>query len=263
MMSGHFFSDNPGKAWSEKFFLIYSPIWMIIMGLTMLFGGHRSLGDVGFLVLGLVVALPFAIIPAFKSPENQQCVWYQTYWFKANVYIFLFSIFGNYFGSEYFFDVLGMVYNFPNSHWTIDAALVGEGKQVVPIIMYLLTHAYFMTYHVSATVVIRKIMTLGLPRTLFPLYVFVIGYFWAWMETAAMANPLMAESFYYEKMERMLAFGSAIYAIYFIASFPIFYFIDEKQAKPWSLWQASAGAMSASMLTFFGLDFAAHWIGSL
>ena len=32
------------------------------------------------------------------------------YWFKANLYIAIFNFAGNYFGSEYFFDVLGMVY---------------------------------------------------------------------------------------------------------------------------------------------------------
>lgn len=265
MPRSHFFADNPGKAWAEKFFLIYSPLWMIIMGLVMLMGMHRTLGDIGFIMLGLIVSGPFFIIPAMLSPENKEKPRHQTYWFKANLYIFSFSVFGNYFGSEYFFDVLGMVYVFPNSQWTLDAKLVGEGTQVVPIIMYLLTHAYFMTYHTSATVVLRKIMTLGLPGhfTLFPVFVFIIGYCWAWLETKAMANPLMAESFYYEKMEHMLAYGSAIYAIYFIASFPIFYFIDENLSKPWSLWQALAASLSASMLTFYGLDFAAHWVGAL
>src|SRR5437899_8090148 len=36
----------------------------------------------------------------------------------------------------YSFDVMGMVYNYPHLHWTFDSALLGSGKQVVPIIMY-------------------------------------------------------------------------------------------------------------------------------
>lgn len=235
------------------------------MGLVMLTGMHRTLGDVGFIILGIIVSGPFIIVPAIISPENQQSPWYQTYWFKANLYIASFSFFGNYFGSEYFFDVLGMVYQFPNATWTLDAALVGEGTQVVPVIMYLLTHAYFMTYHTSAMVVLRRLMHFNLPGrwAFFPVFVFVIGYCWAWLETKAMANPLMAESFYYEKMPVMLAYGSAIYAIYFIASFPIFYFIDENVNKPWTALQSLSASFSASMLTFYGLDLAAHWIGAL
>src|SRR5690606_9319958 len=135
-----------------------------------------------------------------------------------------------YFGSEYFFDVLGMVYHFPNATTTLDAALLGQGEQTVPVIMYLYTQAYFITYHVSAVVVLRRLMNSSLPMKtlLFLPLVFVVGYLWAWMETKAMANPMMQTSFYYEKMDIMLAYGSAIYATYFIASFPIFYYLNEK-----------------------------------
>jgi cycloeucalenol cycloisomerase len=259
------FSENPGKAWAEKCFLILSPVWMALVGLNMVLSLTKGLGDPGYLIQGLVVALPFVLVPALLSPENRERAWHQTYWFKANLYIAVFGFFGNYVGSEYFFDVLGMVYNYPDIHWNADAALVGSGVQKVPVLMYLMTHAYFMTYHSSATVVLRRIRTSGLPLMglVFPLVVFAVGYFWAWMETRAMANPLMAGSFYYQKMETMLAYGSAVYATYFIASFPIYYFIDEKPARPWGLLQVVAGALSASMLTFYMLDFIAHAIGTI
>jgi cycloeucalenol cycloisomerase len=93
--------------------------------------------------------------------------------------------------------------------------------------------------------------------------VFVIGYIWAWLETKAMANPLMETQFYYEKMDVMLRFGSAIYATYFVASFPIWYFIDEKVEDCWTVLQTASAAMSASMITFYLLDFSAQWVGSL
>ena len=259
------FSENPGKAWAEKCFLILSPVWMALMGLTMVLSLTEGLGDPGYIVHGLIVALPFVLVPALLSPENRERTWYQTYWFKANLYMAVFGFFGNYVGSEYFFDVLGMVYHYPDIHWNADAVLVGTGEQHVPVLMYLLTHAYFMTYHSSATVVLRRIRTSGLPLMglLFPLMVFAVGYSWAWVETKAMANPLMEGSFYYQKMETMLAYGSAIYATYFIVSFPIYYFIDEDRAKPWGLLQVVAAGLSASMLTFFLLDFIARAIGTL
>lgn len=191
--------------------------------------------------------------------------WYQTYWFKANIYIFVFSIFGNYFGSEYFFDVLGMVYKFDNLQWNLDSALLGSGEQKVPLIMYFLTHAYFMTYHTSAVVVLRRIRTSGLPGVvlLFPLCVFAIGYFWAWMETTAMANPMIQSYFYYKDMARMLAFGSISYACYFVASFPIFYYLDEHEHAKWDLQKTVFAALSASMLTFYLLDMWTAYIGNI
>jgi cycloeucalenol cycloisomerase len=260
------FSSNSDKAWVEKFFLAYSPLWMIVMGIMMVFGLDKSMSDAPLLITCILVALPVLLVPALLHKKYSTGPWYESYWLKANVYLFVFGFFGNYFGSEYFFDVLGMVYKYPNASSTLDAAMVGSGEQTVPLIMYALTHVYFMTYHATANIVLRRLRNLGLPATnwlLFPLFVFGIGYFWAFMETTAMANPLMASSFYYEKMDVMLKYGSAIYATYFIASFPIYYFLDETREKRWSLLQTIAAGFSASMLTFYMLDVAAHMIGSL
>ena len=257
------FSKNPSKAWGEKFFLIYSPIWMAMMGLTMVTGWVKIWGDVGFMFQACVVALPFFLYPLFFRHEDTPIT--DTYWFKANVYMFTFSIFGNYFGSEYFFDVLGMVYNYPTIHWNFDSALLGTGTQKVPVIMYLLSHAYFMTYHSSAVVVLRRFKTSGAPLmiVLFPLVVFAVGYFWAWAETKAMANPMIEEQFYYKDKARMLAYGSIMYACYFIASFPIFYYLDEKKKSRWNLWVVIAAGLSASMLTMYLLDFWTKYIGAI
>lgn len=260
------FSANPDRAWAEKFFLIYSPIWMILMGIMMPTGWVLSFSDTALLVHGVLVAAPIFLVPLLlRRHANPDRPWYDSYWFKANLYIGLFGFFGNYFGSEYFFDVLGMVYNMPNVTTALDAKLVGSGEQPVPVIMYLYTHAYFITYHTTAIIVLRRIMTAGIPasRLLFLPIVFAVGYFWAWLETKAMANPMMASSFYYTNMEGMLAYGSAIYALYFIASFPIYYYLDESESKRWDLFKVSAAGFSASMLTFYLLDGAAWWVGSI
>ena len=235
------------------------------MGAMVLTGADKTLGNTALLVHGLATALPVLLIPMLVARRYTSKIWYDSYWFKANVYLFVFGFFGNYFGTEYFFDMLGMVYVYPNASTNLDAAIVGTGEQRVPLIMYFYTHVYFMTYHATATIALRKLGSLRLPVMwlLFPLFVFLIGYAWAWMETKAMANPLMASSFYYEKMELMLAYGSAIYATYFIASFPIYYFIDETKERSWTLLEVVAGGLSASMLTFYMLDFTAHWVGSL
>jgi cycloeucalenol cycloisomerase len=263
-MTNGWFSSNPDKAWVEKFFLAYSPIWMASMAFMMLTGYGESWSDIPLLLHAAATALPVLLIPMLLASRFTSKPWHDSYWFKANLYLLVFGFFGNYFGSEYFFDVLGMVYVYPNATTNLDAALLGSGEQQVPLIMYFYTHVYFMTYHATANIALRKLNSLMPAKwLLFPVFVFLIGYAWAWMETKAMANPMMASSFYYEKMELMLAYGSAIYATYFIASFPIWYFLDETREKSWSLLQVTAAGLSASMLTFYMLDVAAHWVGSL
>lgn len=263
------FSANPDKAWVEKFFLIYSPVWMALMAMMMFTGWAGSWSDGALLLHGCAVMLPIIVIPFFLQGKYSEKKWTESYFLKANVYLFIFGFWGNYAGSEYFFDLLGMVYNFTNATTNLDAALVGSGEQRVPLIMYMYTHAYFMTYHVTANIALRKLKSFTLGKapvvvwSLFFVSVFAIGYCWAFMETKAMANPLIAELFYYEKMELMLKYGSIVYATYFIASFPIYYFIDEEVGKEWSLLQVASGALAASTLTFFMLDAAVHIIGSI
>ncbi|MGH8646606.1 MAG: hypothetical protein ACREX4_19970 [Gammaproteobacteria bacterium] len=78
-------------------------------------------------------------MPVWLAPPYTGKRWHESYWFKANLYLFVFGFFGNYFGSEYFFDVLGMVYVYPSATTTLDSALLGSGGQKVPLIMYFYT----------------------------------------------------------------------------------------------------------------------------
>lgn len=262
--NARWFSDNPGKAWTEKFFLIYSPIWMAIMGLVMVTGlAANHLGEWGFMAVAWGLFLPLLIVPAIVKPEAGP--WHQTFWFKSNLYMWVFAFFGSYFGSEYFFDVLGMVYEYPMIDINFDAALVGSGEQKVPLIMYPLAHLYFITYHTTAVLVLRRITTAGIPfkALLWPVLILVVGYFWAYMETLLMANPWIESQFHYKDMDRMLKLGSLLYATYFVTSFPIYYFLDESRDRKWGLWVVWGAAFSASMLTFFLLDFAAHIFGRI
>ena len=42
---GYWFSKNPSKAWGEKFFLLYTPYWMLGMGLLMRSGAGARWSD--------------------------------------------------------------------------------------------------------------------------------------------------------------------------------------------------------------------------
>ncbi len=264
--TARWFSANPSKAWGEKLFLVYSPIWMSGIAVVMASGLTDRIGEWGFLAVGLAVALPLVLVPLLIRDERPLGrPWYRAYWLKANLYIAIFNFAANYFGSEYFFDVLGMVYDYPMIELNFDATLVGSGSQRVPVIMYLLTQAYFMTYHTTAVIVLRRIRTSRLPvgTFLWPVLVLVVAYFWAWMETKSMANPWIEAQFHYRNVERMLAYGSAFYALYFVASFPIFYHLDEEPDTNWSLTLTTGAALSASMIMMFLLDFAAALFGPI
>ncbi len=265
-MSIRFFSENPDKAKAEKFFLIYTPIWMGFIAISTFTGFIGGNGDFGAILKSLVVGSPLFIYPllAFRRTDKNIPL-AKTYWLKANVFIALLSFFGTYFGTEYFFDVLGMVYNYPNQKLAFDSALLGSGTQVVPLSMYFTTLAYFMTYHSTASVAIRVLRTspLGKIKILYPVIVLAIGYAWAWLETFLMANPRNQEFFYYKDLDRMLLFGSLIYTSYFVVTFPVFHAIDEKKDKPWSLAKTAVAALACSMAVFYLLDFWALAIGTL
>lgn len=239
---------------------------MVLMALVMGTGVTEEIGEWGFLTIGIAVAAPLVVVPALLRDERSLGRrWFQTYWLKANLYVAIFNFAANYFGSEYFFDVLGMVYEYPMIQLNLDATLVGSGEQRVPILMYLLTQAYFLTYHTTAVVVLRRIRTSRLPfrKALWPLLLLGVAYFWAWMETKAMANPWIASQFYYRDIDRMLAYGSLFYSLYFIASFPIFFHLDERRDACWSLTKTAAAALSASMIMLFLLDFSAAIFGPM
>jgi cycloeucalenol cycloisomerase len=263
---GHWFSRNPSKAWGEKFFLVYSPWWMLGMGLLMKGGAGARWGDLALNLVILVIFAPLLVVPALVRDETALGRrWYQSYWFKLNLWIGIFAGIGSYFGSEYFFDVLGMVYNYPQLHWRLDSVLLGSGAQTVPLIMYTTAHFYFVTYHTGAVVVMRRVRTsrlLGRPW-LWPLTVLGTAYFFAWAETFFMTDPSIAAQFYYRDLPRMLRWGSLFYACYFFVSFPMIYRLDEGADDNWSVGRTAVEALAAGMLVLFLLDNVTRFVGRL
>lgn len=57
--------------------------------------------------------------------------------------------------------------------------------------------------------------------------------------------------------------GSMFYSLYFIASFPMFYRLDERVGECWSLSRAFIDAMACSMVITQLLDFWRLWIGPI
>ena len=248
------FSSNPNTAWAEKFCLIYSPLWIFAVAFVQLSGWMMRWGDAMYMAFGVAVALPLVVWPLLRSPETD-APFFQRHWVKFNLWIAIYVWIGSYFLTFYFFDVLGMHYQFP-TQWNVQAALVGRDHGEVPLFLYPLTQAYFVTYHVVMVMLYRRARPL-LPRhwSAGALLVLVLAYGVAFLETLTMANELLSDFFWYNDRAHMLAYGSLFYSSYFVVSLPLIYRLDEtRDDASWPLSRVLLEALAAGMLVFILLD---------
>jgi cycloeucalenol cycloisomerase len=272
---------EPSKYAYEIFAALYTPIWILLFGLIVVTQYYESLTPSGYIVVCLTLALPFLLQPlvmpggilpwlyaaAPESPDAQRPL-LERYSFKANVWIAVYSLIGNYWYTHYFYSVLEASYTMPNA----------IRFNHVPVQMYLATHFYFSTYHFFSNCLLRKICTAYAPswrRTvLFVAVVGVFSYFTAFMETLTISSYP-----YYTFANRHLAYtvGSAFYGIYFLVSFPAFYYFDAHVddavvssaqkppgnapvERPVSLGETIVQSCGYGMIILFLLDFVRLWL---
>ena len=255
--------DDPAKAWAERVFLLQTPIWMAAVALVIVTGWVHHWRDVGYLVFGFVAAAPAVLGPLVlpSRPDRDQPFW-QSYWFRFNVWCFILVAFGTYFGTGYFFALMGMRYGFP-IEWTFEAEVVGAGDGTVPVFMYPLTQAYFVTYYAGGVVLLRGLRRrFGLGALGTALAIGAFAYATAFAETFFMANDRLAEYFSYADRSRMLAFGSFGYAIYFLIGLPMAYRIDEGGTR-WPLRRVVVEGLATCMMILVGLELWAKLVGPL
>jgi len=265
-MSARWLSRNPAKAEVERFFLLFSPIWMAAMAYVVLTGAWRTFDDVTYMIFGLGLGLPPVLVPwvlgalqpgRFESDRPLL----ERHWIRANLWLWVVVFIGSYVISEYFFDVMGMRYGFPVT-WTLDANVVGRGNGVVPLFLYPVTQAYFVTYHVGMTVALRRIRTgwslgpLGVAVT-----VLVLSYAVAFGETWFMASDLLSDVFRYPDRARMLGIGSLFYATIFVFSLPLYARLDEPAPDESATADADGDAPSNDTRTWWTLSLEAAGAG--
>ena len=73
------FANNPDKAWVEKLFLCYSPIWMVLMALMMLTGWAGTWGNEALLMHAFVVTLPILVVPWLIHKRYSDIPWQHSY----------------------------------------------------------------------------------------------------------------------------------------------------------------------------------------
>jgi cycloeucalenol cycloisomerase len=262
---GYWFSRNPDKAWGEKFFLAYIPYFFGLNGAKQAMG-WMNVDTFWHIAQNIALLLPLIIIPAFFRPAKTGRAWWDNYAVKMVLWMFVYNFIATYFLTEYFFDVLGMVYYFPQVTLSLDSALLGSGHQVVPLGMYFNAPAFFVVYHTLAVLLMRRVLTLplGVLRPALTVVVVVcVAYLMAFLETRMVATDANAPYFKYNDLAFMLKYGSMFYACYFIPSFPLVFGLEEHQGENWSLRKIVLEALAAGVLAFILVDFATHFIRSL
>ena len=213
----------PSKRFGEKIVLGYTPVWMLIVAVIVKWKLYESYQSNDYISLGLVLISPCLFLPLVLADKDENLLsLHQRYSFKANVFIGILSYLGNHFYTHYFYNVLGMRYTGP----------LASGFQInqVPVSMFLMTHVYFLSYHVIVTKLLRLLVSICDNK----LYqnigmasgVIVFAILTAFLETYTISNfPYYTYPDYYT----MLTKGSVFYSLFLIVTFPLFYFIDEKE----------------------------------
>jgi cycloeucalenol cycloisomerase len=224
--------NEPTKYCYETFCWFYTVVWICLFGGIVISQCYEYFTAWSYIFVCGGLALPLVLQPIFypqawpvkidnqllRNPDVLRPL-VERYSTKATVYLLTYSFIGNYWYTHYFYSVLKAKYTMP-SHRLND----------VPIAMFLATHFYFSTYHVCVSnsilrYVERQYKSGWKKALLFWYTVLFLSYFTAFMETLSISSfP------YYSFEDRTMAYiwGSAFYGIYFIVSFPGFYYFDSK-----------------------------------
>ncbi len=274
--AGRWFSSNPDKAWAEKFFLTFVPVFFVYNGVIQS-TGWLDAADFWHLVQNFGMWIPYCILLPAWLRRHSSVSWQESYWFKFNLYMFVFVFMVTYFHTEYFFELLGLRYRFDDVTLYFDAALVGpdeataaETWQKVPPGMYLNSVAFFIVYHTVAIVCMRRVrtMTLGLGlwarRVAWMAIVAAAALFFAWAETRLYITQAAAGNVWYVDLEAMLVYGSIFYSMYFLVSFPSVFRMDEAMTEArWSLSRTTIEAFAAGAISLLLLDLWANFVGPI
>uniref|UniRef100_A0A7S1FD00 Uncharacterized protein n=1 Tax=Noctiluca scintillans TaxID=2966 RepID=A0A7S1FD00_NOCSC len=235
----------------ETWFLQYAVFWVVcftlIIGLQLFeaMGKWSYLGVCGGLAAPLL--LQPIIAPAITGEAGVPLL--QRHCTKANCWLAIYSFLGNYWGTHYFYCVLGARYTLL---FLPDHQLNG-----VALCMYFATHFYFALYHALGNRLLRWARESFEPSFVRSLFVIslicVAAYVVAFMETLSIA----AFPYYtFDDRQMMYSVGSAFYGVYLVISFPMYARLDEvPNAPPHTLMQTCLESLGSWMIIMCLLDF--------
>jgi cycloeucalenol cycloisomerase len=269
-------SSNPDKAFAEKLFLSFVPVFIAYNALVQGMGWLDA-GNFWHVVQNLLMWLPYCVLLPAWLRRHAPVPWHRSAWFKLNLYMAVWVFYATYFHTEYFFEVLGLRYRFPHVTWTFDSMLVGPHEataaarfEKVPVGMYLNSIAFFLVYHTLAVVSMRRVRgaTLGLPRlarrAAWLGIVVATALLFAWAETRLYVTDRAEANVWYVDLGRMLRLGSVFYALYFVVSFPNVYRLDEAPDQPpWTPGRTVVEASFVAITSLLLLDLWARFVGPI
>ncbi|KAJ3147554.1 Bifunctional protein GlmU [Geranomyces michiganensis] len=242
-------ASSLSKRRGERFFLVYSLAWVLLIAVIVQKRLYLSFDANCYLLLGLVIFLPAPLVPIFLPAlcDDPSVPFRRRYTTKANIWIAVYSFIANYVFTHYFYQVLHVSYTFP-AHRLND----------VPFALYLVTHGYFILYHVVATLAARLLWRVVLSnRASKTNYVIAGAVLLTGSILTAFLETWTIKSFpyyTYPDQRAMLTTGSVFYAIYFVISFPCFARIDEAPGVVWTVTETVKDVLAASMAITLLLD---------
>jgi cycloeucalenol cycloisomerase len=270
-------SRNDDKAFAEKLFLGFIPVFFVYNAIIQNLGWLDA-GTFWHVVQNFCMWIPYCVLLPAWLRRDSEVAWSQSYWFKYNLYMAVWVFFATYYHTEYFFELLGLRYRFPEVTLYFDSALVGPAEataagtwQKVPPGMYLNSVAFFIVYHSAAIVCMRRVRSttlgwsLGAQRAAWVGIVLAAALFFAWAETFFyfLASEV-ATNVWYVDQAAMLRYGSLFYAMYFVVSFPNVYRLDEDPGDPpWTLSRCVIEASFVGIASLTLLDLWARFVGPI
>ena len=276
MSASRWLSANPDKAFAEKLYLLFLPVFLAYNAVIQQLGWLDA--STGWHVAqNFGMWFPYCVaLPAWLR-RGRAIPWHRSAWFKLNLYMAVWVFYATYFHTEYFFEVLGLRYRFPAVTLYFDSVLLGPDEataaasfQKVPVGMYFNSIAFFLVYHTAAVVCMRRVWGAArrfgsfARRLAWLAIVLAAALFFAWAETRLYITGEAAANVWYVDLRRMLRLGSVFYALYFVVSFPNVYRLDERpDAPPWTLSRTVVEASFVAMTSLLLLDLWARFVGPI
>jgi hypothetical protein len=221
---GRYLSAHPGKRATERYWLLYTPIWGSVTAVLMLGGFLERWGDLPCLIYGVALAAGAIAGPLLiRVPEERGEPLQRRAGFKMALAVTGLAFALNYSQTPFFWDVLHMHYGF-NTRINI---------QNNPLFLYFVTVAYFATYSVLCCVAFRALRRFAERRSrLIAAAAYLLAPLaMAFLETALNANPFTKSLYCYDDKAFMLWFGTLIYGLALALALPMWMAIDEVPGK--------------------------------
>ncbi len=253
------FAADKSKAYFEAVSLVWSSVSLVVLLVGVLGTGLRHHFDkYSYLFISIALCVPGIAVPLlFPCGADKGRPLRDRFWVKAAVWIAIFSFYGNYFWTHYFYQLLGARYLF-------DAHRFND----VPIVCFFCTFFYFTFYFAFVNVVLRAVSRILT-------HVHRVFAFVAWWTTicalaygTAVFEAVSIQHFplyTYTEKEQFVKVGSVVYALYFVVGFPMFFALDERPSRRGraTLYDAAVSALAATAIVTLLLDLWRLYLGSI